>query len=101
MKMYRYQMNVNKTRIAVGGNYVWNIRAPIDVEKMKKAAPYFVGTHDFTSFTSPSAIVGKNPVRTIVRVCIIMHQILMKIFNVLVFLFSRRFLRRMDYCYTR
>jgi len=32
--------------------YVWHIREPLDIEKMQEAAQVFVGTYDFSAFTT-------------------------------------------------
>lgn len=43
---------------------VWHYKAPLDETAMKKAAEYFVGTHDFIGFASAGFTV-KTTVRTI------------------------------------
>ncbi len=44
--------------------FVYSVKFPLNVEKMKKAAQYFVGTHDFVGFASAGFTV-KTTVRTI------------------------------------
>lgn len=48
-RTYLYQ--IAKRRTAFGKEYVWWVKDSLDVMKMKTAAEYFVGFHDFISFT--------------------------------------------------
>lgn len=48
-------------------SYLWHIRRPLDVEKMKRRLARLKGTHDFSSFRS-SGSGNVNPVRSISRV---------------------------------
>lgn len=54
-------------------NYMAQCSYPLDIEKMKEAASYFLGTHDFTSFTSAKIHEDKNRVRTMTRCDIIKY----------------------------
>lgn len=49
-------------------NYMWKERRSLDIEAMQECAAIFVGTHDFTSFTSNKIHAEKSRVRTITRV---------------------------------
>lgn len=61
-KIYRYKIENSRLRSAIGRQYVWYIKKPLDRYKpefrgltvdrkeMKKATSYFVGRHDFASF---------------------------------------------------
>ena len=44
-------------------NYVWHYKYPLDVEKMKKAAEFLIGTHDFNCFMASGGQV-ESTVRT-------------------------------------
>lgn len=46
-------------------NYMMVEKRPLDIEKMKQAACVFIGTHDFTSFTSSKIHEEKSRIRTI------------------------------------
>jgi tRNA pseudouridine38-40 synthase len=48
-RSYLYQ--ISRRRTAFGKPFVWWVRDPIDVEKMRQAAASFVGMKDFASFT--------------------------------------------------
>ena len=45
-------------------NYFWHISFPLDLERMKKAAQFLIGTHDFSCFCATGTHV-KDRVRTI------------------------------------
>jgi tRNA pseudouridine38-40 synthase len=49
-RSYEYKILNRRTPSALEENRVWWVIAPLDVEQMKKAAMFLVGTHDFTSF---------------------------------------------------
>jgi len=49
-KIYQYRILNRGIPVAVGRHYCWFIRRDIDVESMRAAAGYIVGTHDFKSF---------------------------------------------------
>lgn len=45
--VYKIALKGNKN-----SNYYYNLKYSVDIDKMKKAANYFVGTHDFKNFVS-------------------------------------------------
>jgi len=61
-KAYHYQLSTNE-HDPLTCNYVHYHRRQLDADKMKEAMTYFVGTHDFTSFTANLDDINK--VRTI------------------------------------
>jgi len=62
-KTYRYQIWNSRIRPALDRHrHAW-VKAPLDVEKMRAAARFFVGTHDFESFASECR--EKDSVRTV------------------------------------
>lgn len=63
-KTYRYIINNSETGSAIYRNLEYNIKNPLDVEKMKEASKYFVGEHDFSAFKA-SGTSSKSSVRTI------------------------------------
>lgn len=65
-KTYRYIINNSKTGSAIYRNLEYCFPIKLDVEKMKKAAKYFEGEHDFKAFKS-SGKSSKNSVRTIYK----------------------------------
>ena len=65
-KTYRYVINNSGFSSAIYRNLETHIPQKLDIEKMKQAAKYFEGEHDFKAFKS-SGTSGKNSVRTIYK----------------------------------
>jgi tRNA pseudouridine38-40 synthase len=66
-KIYVYKICNQRLRPALGRNYAWHVRFPLDIGTMKKAANYLPGTHDFSCFCATGTDV-KSRVRTIVDI---------------------------------
>ena len=49
-KTYQYRIINSELPAAIGRQYAWHIRRPLDVQAMRRALPYIIGEHDFTSF---------------------------------------------------
>ena len=62
-KEYQYRLNIGEYN-PIDRNYVYQYCKKLDVEKMKKAINYFLGTHSFKSFT-PNKDKRENYIRTI------------------------------------
>ena len=65
-KTYRYVINNSEYGTAIYRNLQYCFPIKLDEEKMKEAAKYFEGEHDFKAFKS-SGTSGKNSVRTIYK----------------------------------
>ena len=65
-KTYRYVINNSKNGTAIYRNLEYNFSQELDVEKMKEAAEYFIGEHDFKGFKA-SGTSSKSSVRTIYK----------------------------------
>ncbi len=63
-KTYRYVINNSPIPSAIYRGMQYHFKAPLDVDKMNKAAKYLEGEHDFKSFKS-SGTSSKTSVRTI------------------------------------
>ena len=63
-RTYRYQLLNRPVRPALEAHYLGWFHQPLDVEKMRAAAAFFVGEHDFSAFRS-SECQAKSPVRTV------------------------------------
>lgn len=64
-KTYRYVINNIKERNIFSRNYEWQYTfSQLDVKKMRAAAKYIIGKHDFTSFMTSGAQVT-SAVRTV------------------------------------
>jgi tRNA pseudouridine38-40 synthase len=66
-KIYVYRICNKGLRPVLGRNYFWFIRFPLNLEMMKKAAQYLIGTHDFSCFCATGTAV-KDRVRTIIGI---------------------------------
>lgn len=65
-KIYKYCILNNHCPSAFDYRYSWFIRQPLELEAMKEAAYFIIGTHDFSSFRS-STCEAKTPVRILTR----------------------------------
>ncbi|MCR5229587.1 MAG: tRNA pseudouridine(38-40) synthase TruA [Solobacterium sp.] len=63
-KRYDYTVNLGEYDV-FSRNHAYQCPYPVDVERMKAAAAYLVGTHDFTSFNSNTLRETPDQVRTI------------------------------------
>jgi tRNA pseudouridine38-40 synthase len=66
-KVYFYKICNQPLSPALGRNYFWHIRFPLELERMRKAAKYLIGTHDFSCFCATGTHV-KDRVRTIMDI---------------------------------
>ena len=64
VKTYEYRILNRRTEIPTERLYAHFCYYELDVEKMRQATGYLIGTHDFTSFCSVKT-QAKSPVRTI------------------------------------
>jgi tRNA pseudouridine38-40 synthase len=64
-KKYRYIINNSPDVDIFRRKYCYQIVRPLDIEGMKKAAKYIVGTHDFACFQSAGGQVCETTVRTV------------------------------------
>ena len=63
-KTYVYTIVNRYERLSYGWQYLYRYPYEIDIDKMREACKYFLGTHDFTAFMSPGSSI-KTTVRTI------------------------------------
>ncbi|MCI8805014.1 MAG: tRNA pseudouridine(38-40) synthase TruA [Clostridiales bacterium] len=63
-KTYRYKILNAEFRNPMLRNYSEFVRQPLDIEKMREACGYFIGTYDFAAFRA-SGSAAKTTVRTI------------------------------------
>lgn len=62
-RTYGYGLWTRRTRSALWGRYSMHVRRPLDIEAMRKAAAFLVGSHDFAAYSR----MGGNPGKTTVR----------------------------------
>lgn len=63
-KRYTYKIWNNEIPSALNRKYAYHVPQKLDLEKMKKAASFLIGKHDFSSFSAEKA-KGKSMVREI------------------------------------
>jgi tRNA pseudouridine38-40 synthase len=63
-KEYHYKLLVSKKRDVFRRNHMFHYPYPLNIRDIQKACGYFLGTHDFTSFSSARSEVA-DKVRTI------------------------------------
>lgn len=75
-KIYRYHLYFDKILNPFKRGFVWHIPQDVDIELLKKASRYLLGTHDFTSFSNEASkgVASKDPVRTLFRIDIIPEE---------------------------
>lgn len=75
-KIYHYHIHLDPVFSPFTVKYRWHLHHAVDLEKLKKAAHYFIGTHDFTSFANKSNFgsAAKDAVRTIKRIDLVMQD---------------------------
>ena len=69
-KTYRYSIRNAAEMPVFDRNYRYLVKKDLDIEKMREAAGYLTGTHDFVSFQAAGGEPGKTTVRTIKDVSI-------------------------------
>ncbi|PRR78559.1 tRNA pseudouridine synthase A [Clostridium liquoris] len=78
-KTYVYRIDNNKYNNVFNRDFTNHIPIELNIEQMKKAAEYLIGTHDFKSFTSLKAKNNKSTLRTINYINIIKNNGLIEI----------------------
>lgn len=63
-KRYEYTILIGNQRPAIGRNYIYYFNRKLDIENMRSASKYILGTHDFSAFKNAGSSV-KTSVRTI------------------------------------
>ena len=65
-KAYRYHILNHEAPVAIGRQYIWQIRRPLNIRAMAEASKYFQGSHDFKAFEgsgSPRSSTVRNVIR--------------------------------------
>lgn len=75
-KTYYYHVHLNPVQNPFGRLYSLHVREKMNCDLLQKAAQYFVGEHDFTSFANEAHMgsAAKDPVRTIKRLDFIQEE---------------------------
>ncbi|MDR1520260.1 MAG: tRNA pseudouridine(38-40) synthase TruA [Planctomycetota bacterium] len=65
-KQYSYSLSAGRPRPALDARRSWPVRWPLSPDAMRRAAGFFLGEHDFTSFCR-AGLAGGGNVRTLER----------------------------------
>lgn len=68
-KTYEYVIDNGKVSNVFGRKYAWRVEEKLNVEEMRKAAKFLIGTHDYTSFCGNKKF-KKSAVRTVTDIVI-------------------------------
>jgi tRNA pseudouridine38-40 synthase len=66
-KQYRYQVWNHPTMNPLLRQQAWHVPQPLDLERMRSAAKWFLGKHDFKSFAGTRHYEMESTVRTLTR----------------------------------
>ncbi|MBK1812530.1 tRNA pseudouridine(38-40) synthase TruA [Clostridium sp. YIM B02505] len=78
-KMYSYTIRNNEIPTVIGKNFFYNYEKKLDIEAIRLAAQYFLGTHDFKAFQNKGGSV-KTSVRTITKLDIEVNDDIIKFY---------------------
>ncbi len=78
-KTYSYTIVNRYERLSLGYQYLYQYRYKLDVDKMRAACKYFIGSHDFRAFMSIGSSI-KTTIRTIKELYIERNGAEIKIF---------------------
>lgn len=67
-KEYRYYIWNERESDVFKRNYAYQFQYPLDVDLIQEACAYFLGEHDFTTFSSAKATIKGSRVRTLSKV---------------------------------
>jgi tRNA pseudouridine38-40 synthase len=78
-KMYCYTIVNTETRMPLCRNFAYHYKGELHIDKMKKAADFFIGTHDFEAFRNIGSSV-KTTTRTISKLSVNKEDDFIKIY---------------------
>lgn len=78
IKTYEYKILNSRHDMPIGSNYTNFVYMPLDYKKMKRAARYFKGEHDFAAFCSAGG-QAKTTVRKITSIDVIKEENIIRI----------------------
>ncbi len=64
-KLYRYIIDNNRDMSVFNRNYRYHVARPLDLDKMREAASFVVGTHDFKCFQASGQEPDVDTVKTV------------------------------------
>ena len=79
-RQYEYIILNRIAEPSIDHDRVWLVKKKLDIKKMKKAASYLVGTHNFSAFRA-SSCSAKSPIRTINKAMIKKKKVIKFLYN--------------------
>lgn len=75
-KIYHYHLHLHPVTNPFQRAYAYHIPYPLNLERLKEAAAYFLGTHDFTAFSNEAhkGACAKGAVRTLYRLDLVPEE---------------------------
>lgn len=70
-KIYHYHLHLDRVADPFSRLYRAQVFVPIDLERLKKAARLFVGTHDFAAFANHKETKSDDTIRTLYRLDVV------------------------------
>jgi tRNA pseudouridine38-40 synthase len=72
-KIYHYRLHFGKTADPFKRLFSYHVPFTLDLDLLKKAAPFFIGTHDFSAFANEAlkGSAAKNPIRNLRRLDVV------------------------------
>lgn len=78
-KMYSYTIVNTRSRMPMCRNFAYHVKYELNIDRMKEAAEFFIGTHDFEAFRNLGSSV-KTTVRTITELNVVQEKEYIKIY---------------------
>ena len=72
-KIYTYKIHNSILKDPLKSNLYWHVPEPLDVEKMREAAAYWIGEHDFSAFRSQGSS-ARTTIRRIYNIDVIQSE---------------------------
>ena len=69
-KIYHYLIDNRKTQSVFRRNFAYFVPLALNIDKMKEAVEFLIGTHDFSSFRA-SGCSAKSPIRSLKNIVIV------------------------------
>jgi tRNA pseudouridine38-40 synthase len=88
-RSYVYKITNRRAPIAIDKLRKWHVPYDLDIDKIRTAASYFIGKHDFTSFRSTEC-TAPNPIRSINKIEIVQNGS-----EIEIYIHARSFLHKM------
>lgn len=73
-KIYHYHLCLDPIVLPMKRLYSWKPFLPLNLSHLEKAASFFIGTHDFTTFTNRGSDTSDDPIRTIHRLSLVPEE---------------------------